>query len=134
MARAYSIPLHLIHGDARSPGRWEGIEYNRRDRLVRAVTVWSVCWAGAVVLVFTLIPVVHIIGALALAVAGPVMGIRRLLLVQSAQRARGDCPVCRKFITLEMDATDRLPHWAYCPACGASLQLLAANEAGEIKE
>lgn len=134
MAKAYVIPLELASGEAREPGRWEGIEYDRRDRLMRAAIAWTVCWMGSVVLVFTLIPVVHIIGAVALAIAGPVIGIRRLRLVHSAKQAQGQCPACRKSIALEMDPTDRPPKWVYCPECGAPLQLLPAAETAEVKE
>lgn len=99
--------------------------YDPRDRLIRAAKACGICWALAVLALVTFIPVVHLLAAAGLFIAGPIMGYSRYRSLSTANDVSGVCPSCRKDITLKIQPEDSLPIWTYCPVCGAPLHLVA---------
>lgn len=110
-------------------GVLHGTAYDERDRVRRAAKTLAVYWGLAPLLFFTFVPIVHLIGAGALLVAGPVAAALRYRTTYQSDQATGTCPVCKNAVTIRLEPAERLPLWKYCPLCHAPLQLVAQSNA-----
>jgi len=95
--------------------------YTGNDRTKRAVMTWLGCWLLAVITVF--IPIAHFVLVPAFLIAGPIVGLSRYRQTDSKEKVVGMCPKHNAETTINLEATDKLPKWAYCPECNQSLQL-----------
>lgn len=96
--------------------------FSHQDRVARAAKVWALCWLLAAITLF--IPIAHFVLVPGFLLAGPIWAFQRYRVTLSPEQASGHCPISDEEITLQLDASDRLPLWTYCPVCNASLQLL----------
>jgi hypothetical protein len=101
-------------------------KYSRRDRVMRGLRMLGVLWLLAVLAI--LIPLAHFILVPALLLAGPIVGFRRYRDTEHNEQVTGDCPVCGKPMNIELDSSDRLPLWTYCPPSGDPIRVV--EEAG----
>ncbi len=111
--------------DAQQTGNLYLTTYDKNDRIKRAVGALVVCWLLGGILVFPIIPILHIFLAAILLITGPVLFAIRIKQEDIKHRAQGTCPTCKKNITLELDNSDPLPQWTHCPECHLSVQLVA---------
>ncbi len=100
--------------------------FNKADRTKRAITIWVLCWVGAVVS----IPIIllHYILIPAFIIAGPVMARSKLKQTVEMEKVEGHCPHHDGPFSLKMEKTDNLPKWAYCPVCDKSIQIVEKTE------
>jgi len=113
-------------------GILKGQRFTLRQRRKRAVMIWAILWALA--LVSVLIPLVHFVLVPALLVAGPVAAYFRYRVEAVVETAVGECPLCHQSITLPLDFSTELPHWDNCPQCGGHLQLLENEETPDTEK
>ena len=106
---------------AASDGVLHYTSYNPGDRMGRAVVVLVACLIGAAVTLF--IPLAHFILVPIFLIAGPVMFFIRYKQDDAKEKVESSCPRCDEAVTLELEATDKLPKWVFCPKCDCSLQL-----------
>jgi hypothetical protein len=110
-----------------APGILHVRHFDGRERLVRALAVLGACWG--VGLATVIVPLVHFVVPPLMLVLGPVMAWRRYRVAAQNERVTGSCPSCGQEITLELDASDVLPLWTYCPPSDDPIQLLPASKA-----
>lgn len=130
LAQRFTRPIRLCARETlTAQGVLAGQRFTRRQRRQRAVAVWALLWALA--LVSALIPLVHFFLVPILLVAGPLAAWWRYRVTQVVATATGECPLCRQSMTLTLDSRTELPHWDVCPVCGGHLQLLEGVDADE---
>lgn len=93
---------------------------------MRGLRMLGILWLLALVAV--LIPLAHFILVPALLLAGPIVGFMRYRDTEHNEQVTGDCPVCGKAMSIELDSSDRLPLWTYCSASGDPIRVV--EEAG----
>ena len=113
--------------DAQQAGKLFLTRYDKNERIKRAVGALGVCWLLGGILVFPVIPILHIFLAAILFIAGPILFAIRIKQENIKHRADGVCPSCRKTVTMELDNSDPLPQWVHCPECHLSVQLVATD-------
>jgi len=96
--------------------------FNPADRTTRAITILAICWVLAGVTLF--IPIAHFFLVPAFLIAGPVMAYSRYKQTDAKENVEGECPRHNGHFTLKLEATDKLPKWAYCPECDGAIQLV----------
>ena len=96
--------------------------YDKNARLKRAFSIFGLCWLLACISLF--IPIAHWFLVPSFLIAGPVMAVGRYKMTSANENVEGKCPVCDNDITIELDASDTLPKWTYCPICNKSIQLI----------
>lgn len=106
-------------GKPDEPAALDLVRRNKRERTVRAVQVWAMCWGGAIVAVF--MPVLHFILVPSLLLAGPLVASMRWNERATVITARGRCPGCGAEFAADLNtaAKPELP-WR-CSACGRPL-------------
>lgn len=92
------------------------------DRLRRTARGVAITLGLGVLAVF--IPVFHWVLVPVFLVAVPVVGVYIYRPTTLVEKAAGECPECRKAITLDLAPQTRIPHWTYCPACSKPLRLV----------
>lgn len=102
--------------------------FDQKDRVLRALAMVGGLWLLA--LVSVLIPVAHFILVPGFLLAGPVLAVMRYRVTEANQKVTGACPTCGDEISIEMDTSDRLPFWTYCPPAGHPIHLLDATGDG----
>lgn len=102
--------------------------FDTRDRILRALAALGTMWLLA--LVSVLIPVAHFVLVPGFLLAGPVVAFMRFRVTEINEMVVGPCPTCGDPMTIEMDASDHLPMWTYCPPAGHPIHLLDARGAG----
>lgn len=100
--------------------------FTKADRTKRAITIWVLCWLGAVVSIPIIL--IHYILIPAFLIAGPVMARSRLKQASEMEKVDGHCPHHDGPFTLKMEKTDVLPKWAYCPVCDKGIQIIEKVE------
>lgn len=115
-------------------GIWHEVGYSSRERTTRALVMWLGCWAAAVAVFLTLIPLIHLLGALSLLVAGPLGAYRRFNAFATARGAEGICPACNQAVVVAVEKYATLPMWTYCPSCRAPLHLHDAASMGGVHD
>ena len=103
--------------------------FNKADRTKRAITIWVLCWIGAVVSIPIIL--IHYILIPAFLIAGPVLARSRLKQTIEMEKVDGHCPHHDGPFSLKMEKTDSLPKWAYCPECDKGIQILDKVEKNE---
>ena len=96
--------------------------YKKSERIKRAAAVLGLCWLGAA----GSIPIViaHWVLVPGFLIAGPVFGYIRLNQATVKEHILGRCPVNDKDIKIDMEPSEELPKWTYCPACNKAIQLI----------
>jgi hypothetical protein len=120
------ISIHAINGSGPSSGSAELFERPLRDRLRQSALIFG---AGLVVgLVFLPIPLIHLFGLLAAAIAS-VVAVRRFRVRTLVVRATGRCPACDADTSFFMAGGLRAARWPLtttCSACGIGVRLTPA--------
>jgi hypothetical protein len=103
----------------------EGLLYmhilDEHQRTMRAAKIWGIMWLFAL---FSLpVFIVHFVLVPGFLIAGPVMAAKRYRVTEIPDHISGNCPSCKKELTLGAANLDRLPIRAPCPACGKILLL-----------
>jgi len=101
--------------------------YDHSECVKRAVIRLLIFWAATVLALITFIPLVHLILAAGLFVAGPWIAYRTFKLKYVRNHIQGECPVCREKMEIKMEARDELPRWTYCPRCSNPIQILTKD-------
>jgi hypothetical protein len=96
--------------------------YNKNDRVKRALAILGLFWLLAALSIP--IVIVHWLLVPGFLIAGPIMAYRRYLSTATTENAAGQCPHCKQDVMIELDSTDTLPKWTYCPACNKPIQLV----------
>ncbi len=98
--------------------------FGTRDLVLRALGTLAIIWLLGL---FTVaIPIAHFVLVPALLLAGPVLAWRRYRITEQSDRVEGVCPTCSVPFTKELDASDRLPLWTYCPPADHPIQMVEA--------
>ncbi len=92
------------------------------ERVGNALKILAICWVLAVITAF--IPIAHFVLVPLFAIAGPVMAFMKYGVENVTDNTKGICPECQQEITIDLDPSDKLPKWTYCPKCNKPLQLL----------
>lgn len=100
--------------------------FDGRQRLLRALAALGACWG--VGLATFIVPIVHFVVSPLMLVLGPVVAWRRYRVRMQNEKVTGSCPSCGREISLELDPSDVLPVWTYCPQSDP-IQLLPASKA-----
>jgi hypothetical protein len=108
-----------------SPGILHVRHFDGRKRLLRALGVLGACWG--VGLATVIIPLVHFVVPPVMLVLGPVLAWRRYQVRMQNERVTGSCPSCGQTISIDLDPSDVLPVWTYCPPSDDPIQLLPAS-------
>lgn len=103
--------------------------FNKADRTRRAITIWVLCWVGAVVSIPIIL--IHYILIPAFLIAGPVLARAKLKQSIEMEKVEGHCPHHDGPFSLKMEKTDTLPKWAYCPECDKGIQIIDKVEETE---
>lgn len=98
--------------------------WDKRERTIRALKTWALCWCGAVLSV--ILPLVHFILVPGLFVAGPLLaywisGQESVILDGTAS-----CPSCGKELRIAR-AKYRMPASELCTQCQSSLKISPRN-------
>jgi len=117
----------LIKEESR-PGRLFYTAFDKKDRIRRATLALVVCLTLGAVLIFPIIPILHIFLAIGLFVAGPSLFYKRINQEVTMEKVQGVCPACSAEIEIELEGSDRLPMWKYCPQCNQSLQITKVSD------
>ena len=123
MATSEQQDIKLIGNDETSrPGALSIIFYNKNDRVKRALAILGLFWLLAALS----IPIVfaHWLLVPGFFIAGPIMAYRRYMSKAATGNAVGQCPHCKQDVTIQLEATDTLPKWTYCPVCNKPIQLV----------
>ncbi len=99
------------------------------ERLQRSAGALLLCWLLAGITLF--IPIAHFFLVPMFLIAGPVLFFMRYRVTELKQGVAGHCPECSQMVTFELEATDKLPKWTYCPSCNKSVHLV--YDAGSVK-
>lgn len=95
--------------------------FDNNERLKRAMKMLGMLWGLAAISLF--IPIAHWFLVPSFVLAGPIAATMRYRMTEALGEANGRCPSCQQDITLELEASDKLPLWTYCPQCNNSVQL-----------
>jgi hypothetical protein len=109
-----------------APGTLHIRHFSGGERLRRALAVLGMCWG--VGLATVIIPLVHFVVPPVMLIIGPVLAWRRYGVVMQNEKIVGSCPSCGQPVTLELDASDSLPLWTYCPPSDDPIRVLDAHE------
>lgn len=124
MIRVDKLPIQIQPNDgAVSPGFLYVANFDKQERLKRALKICGFCWLFAVLSVPVVIA--HWVLVPGFILAGPIMAFKRYHVVSAIQRAEGVCPLCQVEVNISMEAEDTLPKRTYCPQCSGPIQLLA---------
>lgn len=127
MSTAETRAIVIINSDGASAAAILHVRrFDTRDRLLRALGTLALMWLLALLTVA--IPVAHFVLVPALLLAGPVLAWRRYRVTEQNERVDGVCPTCSVSFTRELDASDRLPLWTYCPPADHPIQLVEAPQ------
>jgi hypothetical protein len=128
---AISETRAIVIEDDRGGGA-DGTLYVRKfstlDRVLRALVALGVLWLLA--LISVLIPVAHFVLVPGFLLAGPVVALMRYRVTEVNERITWVCPSCHDALEIQLDSSDNLPMWTYCPPAGHPIQLLDARHAG----
>ncbi len=128
MSQQKEIALFLRNSeDAQQDGTLSLTQYSPADRYRRAGAALGVCWLLGGILLFPVIPILHIFLSAACWITGPALFYLRIKQDNQKHTAQGICPSCTQAITLELDNAEPLPQWNHCPACHLSVQLVAKS-------
>jgi hypothetical protein len=102
--------------------------YSKKDRVLRALAMLGLFWLLAVLA----IPLmgIHLILIPAFLVLGPIMAWRRYQMRERNEQVTGECPVCRRAMSLPLDSSDHLPMHTYCPPSGDPIRLIEEASVG----
>jgi len=98
--------------------------YTKQQRVARAAKTLGIFWGLAVVTLF--IPLAHFVLVPGFFIAGPIVAYLRYRVTETVDKASGECPTCHEQVTIQLDASDRLPKWTYCSANNDPIQLSEA--------
>ncbi len=115
-------PIEIRAGaDAVIPGVLNITLFTPNDRTIRALKTLGLFW----VLSLASVPIIiaHWVLVPGFFIAGPIMALRRYRMTQSSDNAEGTCPACSAEIRVDLEPTDVLPKWTYCPKCNAPIHL-----------
>lgn len=125
MAASETRAIVISNGNG---GKAAGVLHVRRfsagDRVRRALAVLGLMWLLAVLAVA--IPIAHFVLVPLLLLAGPAAAWMRYRVTEQNERVTGDCPSCGAPVVIELDSSDRLPLWTYCPPSDDPIHLLEA--------
>lgn len=107
---------------AASVGELHTRSFTSGERMARAGKILAIAWLLALVTLF--IPIAHFFLVPLFAIGGPIMAFMRYRVETVAEKAHGVCPECEQTVDIELDPSDKLPKWTYCPACNKPLQLM----------
>ncbi|WP_455203567.1 hypothetical protein [Kaarinaea lacus] len=127
MASKEQQEIALIFKDESRPGRLFFTAYDKKDRIRRALLALAICLVLGTVLIFPIIPILHIFLAIGLFIAGPLLFYKRINQNEIMEKVQGVCPACDTEVDIELEGSDRLPMWKYCPQCNQSLQINKTN-------
>ena len=96
--------------------------FSAADRTTRAVTAQVICWILAGITLF--IPIAHFFLVPAFLIAGPVMAFSRYKQTNAKEKVEGTCPRHNGQFTINLETTDTLPKWTYCPECDGAIQFV----------
>jgi len=119
-------PIVIKCGDIVGSGVLHSNVFDARERKIRAAKIWGLMWLFA--LLSLPIIIAHFVLVPGFLIAGPVMAFKRYRVTEVTDHVSGNCPSGKEDFTLPLEASDRLPMWAYCPACNAPLQLLEKED------
>lgn len=95
--------------------------FSPQDRMRRALKVLGICWALAVVTLF--IPIAHFFLVPGFLIAGPVSAYKLYNVTEQPEKIVTTCPHCQQQVEVEMEASEALPVWKYCPECNGALRV-----------
>lgn len=98
-------------------------EWDQLSRVRRAVIALAICWALGGVLIFTFIPIVHLVASALLFIAGPVVAISRFLEAATLRRVEGQCPRCQAPGKFLAGGKFKSPKNVPCDGCGNLLEM-----------
>jgi hypothetical protein len=96
--------------------------FSAADRTKRAITALVGCWIVAAIAVF--IPIAHFFLVPVFFIAGPVMAYSRMKMEESKEKVHGICPRHNAQITINLENTDTIPKYTYCPDCDGAIQIV----------
>jgi hypothetical protein len=99
--------------------------YNDKEQKIRAIKTLLLFWLIAAVCV--LIPIAHFLLVPGFFIVGIMKAIKLWNKAEDGLNAQGECPVCHKQITFNLEKSTELPLWRDCPECGESLELNLAS-------
>lgn len=114
-------PILVKSGDSENRGMLHLQSFDAGERKVRAAKIWGLMWLGAILSVPIIIA--HFVLVPGFLIAGPVMAMRRYRLTETPDHVSGICPANKEEFSLPLEASAKLPLWAHCPQCHASLHL-----------
>jgi len=103
-------------------GTLHSLVYSSGERTGRALKMLAIAWLLAGITLF--IPIAHFFLVPIFVIAGPVMAWSRYRAEVVPEKVTGICPECGEEITIDLDPSDKLPKWSYCPKCNKSLHLV----------
>ncbi len=117
------VQIVYVRADDRPASEGELIftRYHSGERLSRAAKALLGCWAAAGVTV--LIPIAHFVLVPGFFIAGPVLAYTRYQAERTSDAVKVDCPSCCQKVTVEMEASEKLPVYKYCPHCRVNLHI-----------
>ncbi|MCL4315261.1 MAG: hypothetical protein M1527_00010 [Gammaproteobacteria bacterium] len=107
-----------------SSGAMLSTVYSPRERTLRALKAWAICW----MLALLSLPIIglHWFLVPGFSVAGVVLGVQRYRMREASRELNGRCVLCGKEFSLALEPNERAPLWKYCPHCQAALCVEAA--------
>jgi len=98
------------------------IEYDKNDRIKRAVIAWLVSWLLAILS----LPIIfaHWVLVPGFIIAGPFIAYRYYHIMSVPKKITGSCPRCDEQMSVVMESSDKLPLWTYCSECKESVHVL----------
>jgi len=105
-----------------SDGYLHRIEYDKNDRIKRAVIAWLVSWLLAILS----IPIIfaHWVLVPGFIIAGPFIAYRYYHITSVPKKITGSCPRCHEQTSISVESSDKLPKWTYCSECKESVYVL----------
>ena len=102
-------------------------DWDPLDRFRRAVIGLALCWSVACLLLFTFIPVVHLVGSATLLLTGPVIFALRFFERTSLKSVEGPCPRCKAPGKFSFGKHYKSPKSISCDTCGNLVELTAKS-------
>ena len=100
-------------------------DWDLLDRMRRSVIALALCWATGGVVLFTFIPIVHLVASGVLLVLGPVLFVLRFLQRTSLNLVEGQCPRCKVPGKFSFGKRYTSPKNINCDTCGNLMELSA---------
>ena len=129
MAESEARPILITDSNG---GRAEGTLYVKRfsgrDRVMRALGMLGLMWLLGVISIA--IPIAHFVLVPAFLIAGPIAALLRYRATEQFERVTGACPTCGSGVSIDLDSSDRLPLWTYCPPSDDPIHVLETSPAG----